>query len=99
MQFTSTLKSLLTAKSATLLFRLLLKSNGSFEVVADSDLPWVFIYTEQVFTGTGKQLNADLYGYSYIKTQDLPTLIFHVLVFQVSTDVDAIEIKVRVKFS
>lgn len=72
MQFTFTLKSLLKAKSATFLFRLLLKSNGSFEVVTDSDLLCVFIYTEQVFTGTGQRLNADLYGYSRIKSQDLP---------------------------
>lgn len=72
MHFTAMLKSLLTAKGTTSLFRLLLKSNGSFEVVADSDLLWVFIYTEQVFIGKGQCLNADLYGYSHIKTQDLP---------------------------
>lgn len=66
------LKSLLTAKSTSILCRLLFKSNGSFEAVADSDLLWVFIYTEQVFIGTGQRLNADLYGYSHIKTQDLP---------------------------
>ncbi len=56
MHFTAMLKSLLTAKSTTSLFRLLLKSNGSFEVGADSDLLWVFIYTEQVFIGKGKCL-------------------------------------------
>lgn len=66
------LKSILTAKSTTSLCRLLLKSNGSFEVVADSDLLWVFIYIEQVFIGSSQWLNADLYGYSHIKTQDLP---------------------------
>lgn len=72
MHFTAMLKSPLTAKSTISLFRLLLKSNGSFEVVADSDLLWVFIYTEQVFIGNGQCLNADLYGYSHIKTHHLP---------------------------
>lgn len=46
---------------------ILLKHNGSSEVAADSDLLEVFIYTEQVFIGTGQQLNVDPYGYSHIK--------------------------------
>lgn len=72
MYFTALPKTLLTAKSSTSPCKLLLKSNGSFEVVADRDLLWAFIYTEQVFVGTGQWLNADLYGYSHIKTKDLP---------------------------
>lgn len=66
------LKTPLTAKSTTSLFRHLLKSNGSFEAAADTDLLRVFIYTVQVFIGAGQWLNGDLYGYSRIKTQDLP---------------------------
>lgn len=72
MYFTVSLKSLLTALSPSSLCRLLLKRNGSLEVVSDSDLLWVFIYTEQVFIGAGQRLNSDLYGRSHIKTQHLP---------------------------
>lgn len=42
LRFTATLKSLLSTKSTTSLFRLLLKRNGSFEVVAGNGLLWVF---------------------------------------------------------
>lgn len=72
MYFTGLLKSLLTANNKTSLCKVVFKSNGSFEVGADSDLVWVFIYTKQVFIGPGQWLNADLYGYGHIKTQDLP---------------------------
>lgn len=71
MHFAAMLKSLLTAKSTTSPHRLLLKSNGSFEVVADSDLLWAFIYIVQVFIGTSRRLNVDLYGCSHIKTPNV----------------------------
>lgn len=74
MHFTAVFKSRLTAKSTTSLFRLLLKSNWPFEVVADSDLMWGFIQTERVFNSTGQRLTADVYGYSCIKTPRSPWL-------------------------
>lgn len=71
MYFTAGLKSLLTAKSKTSLFRLLLKGNGSFEAVADTDLLWLFIYTGQVFIGSGRRLNADLWMEPHKKPRSL----------------------------
>lgn len=68
MHFTAVFKSRLTAESTTSHFRLLLRSKGPFEVVADSDLMWGFIQTQRVFNSTGQRLTADVYGYSCIKT-------------------------------
>lgn len=81
-------KNLPSAKSTTSLFRLLFKSSGLCDVVADGDLLQGFIYTEQVFYQHRPTIKCrSEFCLNSHSIKSAATLIFHVLVFHFQTDV------------